>query len=111
MLTRTGKYYWIPMARVERVEFSPPERPLDLLWRPARMVVTDAFDAEVHLPAVYGTVADHDDDLRLGRRTDWLGTEGEAIVGVGRRTFVLDGEEPVDMMAIGTLTLAGRSTP
>jgi len=111
VLTRTGKYYWIPMARVERVDFSPPERPLDLLWRPARMVVTDAFDAEVHLPAVYGTVADHDDDLRLGRRTDWLGTEGEAIVGVGRRTFVLDGEELVDMMAIGTLTLGGSSTP
>lgn len=110
VLTRTGKYYWIPMARVDRVEFTPPERPLDLLWRPARMVVRDAFDAEVHLPAVYGTEGDRDDELRLGRRTDWLGAEGDAIVGVGRRTFVIDGEEPIDMMAIGTLTLAGGTS-
>jgi len=106
VLTRTGKYYWIPMARVQLLEFSPPERPLDLLWRPARMVVKDAFDAQVHLPAVYGTAAELDDGLRLGRRTDWLGGEGEAIVGVGRRTFVIDGEDPLDMMAIGTLEFA-----
>ena len=110
VLTRTGKYYWIPMSRVDRVEFSPPERPLDLLWRPVRMVVRDAFDAEVHLPALYGTEGDRDDELRLGHRTDWLGAEGEAIVGVGRRTFVVDGEEPIDMMAIGTLTLAGSAS-
>jgi len=106
VLTRTGKYYWIPMGRVQLLEFSPPERPLDLLWRPARMVVKDAFDAQVHLPAVYGTAAELDDGLRLGRRTDWLGGEGEAIVGVGRRTFVIDGEDPLDMMAIGTLEFA-----
>ncbi|NDC54567.1 MAG: SciE type virulence protein, partial [Planctomycetia bacterium] len=106
VLTHTGKYYWVPMSRVERIEFTPPSRPLDLLWRTARMVVRDAFDAEVHLPAVYGTAADLDDGLRLGRRTDWLGADGEAVVGVGRRTFVIDGEEPVDMLAIGTLTFA-----
>lgn len=75
VLTRTGKYYWIPMNRVELIEFTPPERPLDLLWRPARMVVRDAFDAQVHLPAVYGGGAarGEDDASRLGRRTDWIG--------------------------------------
>ena len=107
VLTHTGKYYWIPMARVERIDFAPPERPLDLLWRKARMVVRDAFDAEVHLPAIYGSVAEADDASRLGRRTDWLGAEGEVIVGVGRRTFVSDIDDTIDMMAVTTLTFAG----
>lgn len=111
VLTHTGKYYWIPMARVERIDFSPPERPLDLLWRKARMVVRDAFDAEVHLPAVYGTAADADDASRLGRRTDWLGGEGEAVVGVGRRSFVTDADDMIDMLAITSLTFAGAATP
>ncbi|MBM4010413.1 MAG: tetratricopeptide repeat protein [Planctomycetes bacterium] len=104
VLTQTGKYYWIEMRRVELIEFTPPERPLDLIWRPARMVVKDAFDAQVHLPAVYGTLTGVDAASRLGRRTDWLGEEGEAIVGVGRRSFVIDGEEEVDMMTLGSIT-------
>ena len=105
VLTRTGKYYWIPMNRVELIEFTPPERPLDLLWRPARMVVRDAFDAQVHLPAVYGggALRGEDDASRLGRRTDWIGADGEAVVGVGRRLFVVDGEESIDMMSIESL--------
>ena len=70
VLTRTGKYYWVEMGRVELIEFMPPERPLDLVWRPARMVVKDAFDAQVHLPAVYGTLKGADDASRLGQRTD-----------------------------------------
>ena len=104
VLTRTGKYYWVEMSRVEVIEFMPPERPLDLVWRPARMVVKDAFDAQVHLPAVYGTLHGADDAARLGRRTEWVGEEGHAVVGVGRRSFVLDGEEEVDMMAIDRLS-------
>lgn len=68
------------------------------------MVVKDAFDAQVHLPAVYGSLKGADAASRLGRRTDWLGDEGEAIVGVGRRSFVVDGEEEIDMMSLGSLT-------
>ncbi|NCX97315.1 MAG: SciE type virulence protein, partial [Planctomycetia bacterium] len=29
VLTHTGKYYWIPMDRVEAIDFMPIERPLD----------------------------------------------------------------------------------
>lgn len=105
VLTHTGKYYWIPMNRVVSIEFSPPSRPLDLIWRKAQMVVRDGFDAEVHLPAVYGTLDGADDATRLGRKTDWLGDDAGYVRGVGRRSFVLDGEESVDMLAIGRIAL------
>jgi type VI secretion system protein ImpE len=103
VLTHTGKYYWIPMNRVDSIEFVPAERPLDLVWRQAHMVVRDAFEADVHLPAVYGTLQGVDDASRLGRRTDWMGEDGEAVVGVGRRLFVLDGEDTIDMMDLKSL--------
>lgn len=103
VLTYTGKYYWIEMSRVQLIEFVAPERPLDLIWRKARLVVRDAFDAEVHLPAVYGSQTGADDASRLGRKTDWIGMDTEAVVGVGRRSFVLNGENEVDIMAIETL--------
>jgi type VI secretion system protein ImpE len=104
VLTHTGKYYWIPMDRVTSIEFSPPERPLDLIWRKAHMIVRDAFEADLHMPAVYGMLTNADDVSRLGRRTDWLGGESSAVMGVGRRLFVVDGEESIDMMDLESLS-------
>src|SRR5439155_19980783 len=46
VLTSTGKYYWIPIERVELVEFRPVQRLRDLIWRRARMVVHDGPDGE-----------------------------------------------------------------
>jgi type VI secretion system protein ImpE len=103
VLTRTGKYYWIPAERVELLEFNPPERPLDLIWRPARMVVRDAFDAEVHLPAIYGLLDGADDAVRLGRRTDWVGEPPAPVRGVGQRMFALDGDRELGVMELATV--------
>lgn len=107
VLTRTGKYYWIPTERVELLEFKAPERSLDLCWRPARMVVRDAFDAEVHIPAVYGTTTGADDASRLGRRTDWVGGEPAPIRGVGQRVYLLDGEREAGIMELARVTFEG----
>ena len=53
VLTTTGKYYWVPMERVESMEFHPPKRPRDLLWRSVHMIVRGGPDGEVFLPALY----------------------------------------------------------
>jgi len=103
IFTQNGKYYWVEMRRVQLVEFTAPARPLDLVWRRARMVVPEVFDTEVFVPAVYGTLVGSDDASRLGRRTEWIGGEGDAIVGVGRRSLVVDGEQEIDMLGITSL--------
>jgi type VI secretion system protein ImpE len=107
--TQTGKYYWIEMDRVERVSFTAPKRPLDLLWREAQLAVKDAFDATVHIPMVYGSLTGTSDALRLGRHTEWVGGEGEAVVGVGRRCYALNGEEQLDAMAIEAIEFSAVS--
>jgi type VI secretion system protein ImpE len=96
-LTSNGKYYWIPMEKVEVIEFRPPARPRDLLWQRVHMVVRGGPDGEVYLPTLYaGSHTDLDDRVRLGRATDWKGGSGEPVRGVGQRTFLVgDDSRPV----------------
>jgi type VI secretion system protein ImpE len=105
VLTSNGKYYWIPIERVEQVEFRAPERTRDLLWRRARMIVRDGPDGEVFLPTLYaGSHAEPGDRFRLGRATDWRGGEGEPVRGIGQRTFLV-GDEACPIMELETLTI------
>lgn len=90
VLTNTGKYYWIPIERFELIEFRAPERPRDLIWRRAHIVVTDGPDGEVFLPALYPQTGDSDDDqLRLGRGTTWSGDDQSPVRGVGQRMYLV----------------------
>jgi len=104
VLTSTGKYYWIPWTSIESIEFLPVEHPRDLLWRPAHMIVTDGPDGVVYVPVTYpGTRATNDEQLLLGRATDWLGNEGEVIRGVGQRTWLF-GDEDLPLLSVNTIT-------
>jgi type VI secretion system protein ImpE len=93
VLTSNGKYYWVPIERVELLELRPPERVRDLLWRRAHMVVRNGPDGEVYLPTLYaGSHAELDDQLRLGRLTSWRGGDGAPTRGLGLRTFLVGDE-------------------
>ena len=105
VLTSTGKYYWIPMERVETIEFHDPVRPRDLLWRRVHMVVCGGPDGEVFLPTLYaGSHANPDDRIRLGRMTDWRGGECAPIQGMGQRLFVV-GDEDVSILELKQITI------
>jgi type VI secretion system protein ImpE len=94
VLTTTGKYYWVPIERVELVEFRAPQRPRDLVWRRAHMVVRGGPDGEVFLPVLYaGSHEDADDRIRLGRYTDWRSGDGGPVRGMGQRMFLAGDRE------------------
>lgn len=97
VLTSNGKYYWIPLERVRLIEFRAPERPKDLLWRRVNMVVTDGPEGEVFIPVLYAnTHKSGDNQLRLGRGTDWIDIEGQPVRGLGQRTFLIgDADRPI----------------
>lgn len=105
VLTTTGKYYWIPTERVATVEFHPPKRPRDLLWRRATMSVNAGPDGDVYLPVVYGSEdAALADALKLGRETEWL-EQGGPVRGLGQRLFLV-GEEAMGIMDLAELAFA-----
>jgi type VI secretion system protein ImpE len=85
-----GNYYWVPLEQVASVTMNAPRFPRDLLWVPARLEMRDAA-GDVFLPALYPGSHEHpDDQIKLGRATDWRGAEGEPVLGAGVRVFLVD---------------------
>ncbi|MGO8744501.1 MAG: type VI secretion system accessory protein TagJ [Thermoguttaceae bacterium] len=106
VLTSTGKYFWIPIHRVESIEFRPPQRPHDLLWRRAHMIVQGGPDGEVFLPSLYaGSESDGDDQIRLGRKTDWHTGNGGPTRGIGQRLFLV-GDEARSILELRQISFA-----
>lgn len=91
-----GDYYWLPMAQVESLQALPPKFPRDLIWLPAKLSVKDGPAGDVFLPTRYpGTTSSEDDELRLARRSDWLG-DGGPVRGVGLR-MLLTGDDAMPL--------------
>ncbi|KMO33553.1 SciE type virulence protein [Methylobacterium variabile] len=102
VLTTTGRYYWIPAARLVSMEFHPPRRPRDLFWRRCTMIVRDGLQGDVYLPALYDTPA-AEDELRMGRRTEW--SSQAPVRGCGQRIFLV-GDEGLAITDLRTVEFA-----
>jgi len=108
VLTSTGKYYWIPVERIQTIEFQPPKRPRDLLWRQAEMTVEDGPYGDVFLPAVYFASQDQlDDQLRLGRGTKFVDGDDQPTRGVGQRMFLV-GDDAITIMQIESIDFTSK---
>jgi type VI secretion system protein ImpE len=100
VLTSTGKYYWVALETIDNLEFRPPKRPRDLLWRQAEMSVHGGPYGDVYVPCLYaGTAASSDDLFRLGRATDWSSEEAGPVRGTGQRVFLI-GDQDRSIMEI-----------
>jgi type VI secretion system protein ImpE len=93
-----GSYYWVPLEQVETLAMNPPKYPRDLYWFPARLSIKKGPSGEVFLPALYPRSHAHPDELvRLGRKTEWRGEEGDPVLGTGLRLFAAD-EEAIPLL-------------
>lgn len=90
-----GEYFWVPFEQIDSVACNAPRFPRDLLWLPARLTLKEGESGEVFLPVLYHQTHEHpDEQVRLGRSTDWKQAEGGPVLGVGARTF-LAGEDGI----------------
>ena len=93
-----GSYILIPYSLLSSVEVSPPRRLRDLLWIPAVIRTTSAFQnrdlGETLLPALTPFAAKHASDaVRLGRETVWEEGDTGELCPVGQKILLVDGEE------------------
>ena len=100
VLATNGKYFWIDMEKIVSLQFQAPERPLDLLWRRAEIVLVSGTEGQVLVPAVYAT-ATEDPAALLGRKTDWLDNDG-LVRGVGQRLWLI-GDEACPLTELETV--------
>lgn len=109
-----GRYFWIPFARISRIELEPPADLRDSVWTPATFTWVNGAQTVGLIPTRYDATTsglDPDPALLLARRTEWGGAD--AAFGIGQRMFVTDqGEHALmDVRLIEFHALAGAETP
>lgn len=109
VLTASGKYFWLPWKDIQSVEFSKPERPIDLIWRKATISVIGGPDGEVYLPTRYPNPVSWTDEQKLGRTTDWVEHAGGLATGIGQRTLLI-GDDGVPFLEIGQIQIESNPT-
>ncbi len=88
-----GRYFWVPVCRIARIEFDKPVDLRDAVWTAATFIWTNGAQTVGLIPTRYnGTVATGDDGLLLARRTEWI-ANGEGDAGVGQRMLMTDSAE------------------
>jgi type VI secretion system protein ImpE len=114
-LFAAGSYMWIPFQHIEMIDFQPPKRVRDLLWRPALVRTGPAFKdkelGEVLVPVLSPfSFKNADNNVKLGRATVWETPEGGEPTPYGQKTFLVDGEDiPVMELKRIEFTSAGAS--
>jgi type VI secretion system protein ImpE len=92
-----GRYFWVGLEQVRLATMSPPRFPRDLLFIPTHLELDDE-QGDIFLPALYPGSYEHaDDQVRMGRMTDWKELEGGAMLGIGLHTYLRD-DEPVGLL-------------
>lgn len=92
-----GGYYWVPLEQVESITFTPPKFPRDLIWRSARLEMSQSA-GNVYFPVLYpGSHEQPDVQAKLGRVTDWKAIEGGPTLGQGAHLFLV-GEKDMPLL-------------
>lgn len=87
-------YMWIPFEAVQKVEFFAPKTLRDLYWIQAKVDLTNGIGGEMFLPALYAdSWRSGNDQVRLGRMTDWRDAGDELFIGEGMKLFWMDGKD------------------
>jgi len=90
----SGKYYWVPLANVRRLDIEPPADLRDVVWMPAHFVWANGGDTVALLPTRYaGSETSSDPLVRLARKTDWQEASPGTYLGQGQRMLATDAGE------------------
>jgi type VI secretion system protein ImpE len=93
-----GDYMWISFQDIAALRLESPKRLRDLLWAPAKLITGPTFQSrdlgEILLPAISpGSWQHSDDEVKLGRVSEWCEDEAGQVAPFGQKSLLVDGEE------------------
>jgi type VI secretion system protein ImpE len=93
-----GDYLWISFHDIAAIRMEEPKKLRDVFWAPARLSTGPTFRSrelgEILLPAISALSWQHaDDQVRLGRTTEFCEDESGAVAPYGGKVLLVDGEE------------------
>jgi type VI secretion system protein ImpE len=111
-----GHYYWVPWARLARLEIDAPADLRDVVWMPARFFFANGGDAVGVIPTRYpGSEVSSDALIRLARKTIWDDDGHDSFTGAGQRMLTTSAGEH-SLMDVRAITIdvpaeAGEQAP
>jgi type VI secretion system protein ImpE len=86
-----GSYTWLPFEQMRSIEIAAPKQLRDLMWAPAQIETINGAIGEVFIPALYAGSSDQpNDQVKLGRATEWNDLGGDLYAAAGLRLFLVD---------------------
>jgi len=83
-----GKYYWIPLDRIQRLRIEVPSDLRHFVWSPAEVTWVTGGESTLLIPTRYpGSELVLDDRVRLARLTTWEDLGEGQFRGLGQRLF------------------------
>ena len=103
------RYVWIPFEAIREFIVHEPKDSLDLIWVTASITTWEGLSMNCSMPVIYpGTCEVQDDQLKLGRLTDWAPMGGGLSKGLGQHVYAI-GDTDVSILEIRSVNfeLAG----
>ncbi len=86
-----GRYMWVPVQRLKRIDIEPPADLRDMVWTPVHIEWANGGEGVGLIPTRYpGTETCEDDALRLAGRTEWQEIAADTFFGLGQRMLSTD---------------------
>jgi len=102
-----GRYYWVPFARLNRIQIEPPEDLRDMVWMPAHLDFENGGESVALIPTRYpGSEHASDGLIALARKTVWDEVAPNIHQGLGQRILTTDIDD-VPLMEVRTISLNG----
>ena len=106
-----GKYYWIPVSAVRRMEVDAPADLRDKVWMPVRFRWINGGESVGLMPTRYpGSAAASDPLVQLAQRTEWEDRPDGWSLPMGQRMFGTEaGEIPLMDLRVVEFAAAGTA--
>ena len=93
-LITNGRYYWLPFERIRELDVEEPADLRDLVWTPARLLLTNGGETFGLIPTRYvGSEASDDPAIQAARKTEWQDDGSGLFCGLGQRLLATDQDE------------------
>jgi type VI secretion system protein ImpE len=89
-----GRYYWVPFARLAKVDVEAPTDLRDVVWMPAHFVFANGGETVGVIPTRYpGSESADDQAITFARKTVWQEGAAGLFTGLGQRQLATDSGE------------------
>lgn len=94
------RYVWVPFEDIRELTVNAPQSLIDLMWIPASLTTWGGLSMNGFLPVLYPlSHQQSDEQVRLGRMTDWIPLGAAGYRGVGQQVFLF-GESDIPLLEI-----------